>query len=142
MLSTSLHRSSGEGALMRKRQTIIYLVGGALVLVSSFTITLWLTEPEVSPAEKVKLLAASAVSDEATLSAAASAVGLRRSPNVKGHVDVLNRIDATSVTMLGWATEIPSVAKSSPIIVMAFTDGKSILRVEAPGCGFRVQLIC
>lgn len=120
--------------LMRKGQTITFWVGGALVLILSFSTTLWLTEPEVPPADKIKLLAASAISDEATLNAAARAAGLQNSPYVQGHVDGLNRLDATNVSIAGWATEtITFISKGAPVIVMAFSEGRNILTIETKG---------
>lgn len=119
---------------MRKGQAITFFVGGALVLILSFGITLWLTEPEVPAADKIKLLAASAISDEATLTAAAGAAGLQNSSYVKGHVDGLNRLDATTVNIAGWATEtVTIISQGAPINVMAFSGGRNILIVETKG---------
>ena len=119
---------------MRKSQAFAYWMGGATVLILSFGITLWLTEPEVPQAEKIKLLAASDVSDEVTLTAAAVAAGLQNSSYVKGHIDALSRIDATNVNISGWATEtITIISKGAPINVMVFSGGRNVLTVETKG---------
>ena len=119
---------------MRKGHALAYGIGGAAVLILSFAITLWLTEPELPPAEKIRLLQASAISDEATLNAAARAVALKNSPYVRGHVDVLDRVDGSSVNISGWATEtITIISKGAPIFVLVFSDGKNILSAQTQG---------
>jgi hypothetical protein len=102
-------------------------LAGALALVISFSITLWLTEPEIPPADAIPWLAASAISDESSLHTAADRVGLKRSPHVKGHVDVLRRTGA-NVIISGWAIERGS--KGEPITVMVFAGGSNILNTE------------
>lgn len=111
---------------------------GVLVLILSFTITLWLTEPEapqLPPEEMLKSLAAAAVSDEASLGAAARTAGLQYSSYVKGNVDVLSRVDANHVSISGWAVETISAttARGAPITVMAFDDGKRVFMMETKG---------
>jgi hypothetical protein len=119
---------------LSKAQAFIFWVVGALVLILSFGITLWLTEPVLPPADKIKLLAASAISDEATLTAAAGAAGLRNSTYVKGYIDVLRRLDATNVRIEGWAIETTAIiSKGAPITIMAFSGGRNIFTVKAKG---------
>jgi hypothetical protein len=78
---------------------------GALVLILSFTITLWLTEPDapqLTPDAMIKSLAAGGIVDEASLNAAARTAGLQYSPYIKGSVDGLTRVDANHVSIAGW----------------------------------------
>ncbi len=111
---------------MRRGQALAYRIGGAAVLILSFSMTLWLTEPDLPPADKIRLLQASAISDEITLDAAVRAAMLKNSPYVGGHVNVLNRVDGTSVNISGWATEtITIISKGAPISVLVFSDGKT-----------------
>jgi hypothetical protein len=135
MLSFTPSQShQGEYRLMQKGQAFIFWVGGALVLILSFSITLWLTEPEVPPADKIKILGASAISNEATLHAAAGAAGLRNTTYVKGYIEVLRRLDATNVRIEGWATETTTIiSKGAPITIMAFSGGRNIFTVKAKG---------
>ena len=77
---------------MLKSLTLKHWIVGALVLILSFTITLWLTKPEAPPEDMIKLLAGAAVTDEASLNAAARTAGLQYSTYVTGNVDALSRV--------------------------------------------------
>ena len=120
---------------MLKGLTLKHWVGGILVLILSFTITLWLTEPEVPPDDMIKSLAAAAIFDEASLNAAAQAAGLQYSSYVKGNVDALSRAEANQVSIEGWAVETLAAitARGAPITIMAFGGGRRIFSVETKG---------
>jgi hypothetical protein len=120
---------------MLKSLTLKYWVVGALVLILSFTITLWLTKPEVPPEDMIKSLAAAAVSDEASLNAAAQAAGLQYSSYVNGNIEELSRAQANQVSIAGWAVETPAAitARGAPITVMAFSGGRRIFSVQTKG---------
>ena len=120
---------------MLKSLTFKHWVGGALVLILSFTITLWLTEPEVPPEDMIKSLAGAAVLDEAGLNAAAQAAGLKYSSYVKGNIDALSRTEANQVRIAGWAVETLAAitARGAPITIMAFGGGRRIFSVETKG---------
>jgi hypothetical protein len=105
-------------------------IGAALVLVLSFSITLWLTEPEIPLADKIPWLAASAISDESSLHTAADKIGLKRSSHIKGHVDELRRTGG-EVMITGWAVERGSTGE--PMTVMIFVEGHNILNAETRG---------
>jgi hypothetical protein len=86
---------------------------GAGVLVGSFLITLWLTEPttppDIKPAPpsiKSDIFAANLVRDERTLPAAANAAGLKPSDKLKGVVDTVTRLDSAQVRIDGWAVDL------------------------------------
>ena len=120
---------------MLKGLTFKHWVLGALVLILSFTITLWLTEPEVSPEDMIQSLAAATISDEASLNDAARTAGLQYSTYVKANIDALTRVDANHVSISGWAVETIAAitARGAPITVMAFSGGKRIFSVETKG---------
>jgi hypothetical protein len=120
---------------MLKRLTFKHWVAGLLVLILSFTITLWLTEPEVPPEDMIKSLAGAAVLDEAGLNAAAQAAGLKYSSYVKGNIDALSRTEANQVRIAGWAVETLAAitARGAPITIMAFGGGRRIFSVETKG---------
>ena len=119
---------------MRRGRLITYCVGGAAIMLLSFSVTLWLTEPELPPAERIGLLLASAISDEASMNEAAQAAGLKNSPYIRGNIDAINRIDANRVGIAGWATEtITVLSKGAPLQLMAFSKGKNILTTETRG---------
>ena len=119
---------------MRKKQALIYFIAGALVLVLGFVVNLWLIEPDELQNPKIKLLIASAISDEATFNTAARAAGFQHSPDVKGIIDSLKRIDANNVSSDGWAVETTtSVTNVTPVVVMAFSGGKNVFAVTTKG---------
>jgi hypothetical protein len=120
---------------MLKSLTLKHWIVGALVLILSFTITLWLTKPEAPPEDMIKLLAGAAVTDEASLNAAARTAGLQYSTYVTGNVDALSRVEANQVSIAGWAVETLAAitARGAPINVMAFSGGRRIFGVQTKG---------
>jgi activator of HSP90 ATPase len=119
---------------MQKKRPFILGFGGAAILIASFGFTYWLTEPDSPEAAKIKSFAASTISDEVTLRAAAAAAGLVNSTSIKGNVDELRRIDANKVRIVGWTAETSSLMpKASPITVMGFSAGKNVFTVETIG---------
>lgn len=120
---------------MLKNLTFKHWVVGILVLVLSFITTLWLTEPEVPPEGMIKSLASAAVSDEASLNAAARAAGLQYSSYVRSSIDSLTRVDASHVGISGWAVETLAAieARGAPITVMVFGAGRRIFSVQTKG---------
>ena len=123
---------------MLKSLTLKHWIVGALVLILSFTITLWLTKPEAPPEtppeDMIKLLAGAAVTDEASLNAAARTAGLQYSTYVTGNVDALSRVEANQVSIAGWAVEtLAATARGAPINVMAFSGGRRIFGVQTKG---------
>jgi hypothetical protein len=119
---------------MLKRLTFKHWVAGSLVLILSFTITLWLTEPEVPP-DMIKSLAAATIFDEASLSAAARMAGLQYSSYVKGNIDAFSRDEANQISIAGWAVETLAAitARGAPITIMVFGGGRRIFSVETKG---------
>jgi hypothetical protein len=120
---------------MLKSLTLKHWIIGAFVLILSFTITLWLTEPEIPPEDMIKSLAAAAISDEASLHAAARTAGLQNSSYVKVNIEALTRVDANHISISGWAVEtLPAItARGAPVTVMAFSGGRRIFSVETKG---------
>jgi hypothetical protein len=114
--------------LARPRLT---LAAGALILAASFVIAMLLTKPETPPTGAMKTLAASTVFDLTTLMTAVKAAGLKGSPDMKGGIDELTRIDRDQAMLKGWAVEIGD--STQPLTVMAFVDGRIRLTVETSG---------
>lgn|SRR5262245_25771182 len=111
---------------------------GAGVLVGSFLITLWLTEPttppDIKPAPpsiKSDIFAAYLVRDERTLPAAANAAGLKPSDKLKGVVDTVTRLDSAQVRIDGWAVDLHG--ENGPIAVVVFADGENVLKAYTKG---------
>jgi len=118
-----------------RKNAIAYGIGGALIVILSFSLTLWLTEPELPAPERIGLFkAATGIVDEASMNEAARAAGLKNSPYVRGAIDGLNRLDGNTVNISGWATEtVTIVSKGAPVLLMAFSQGRNVLAAETKG---------
>jgi hypothetical protein len=114
--------------LARPRLT---LAAGALILAVSFVIAMLLTKPEKPRTGAIKTLEASTVSDLTTLMTAVKAAGLSGSPDMRGGIDELTRIDRDQAMLRGWAVEIGD--STQPLTVMAFVDGRNRLTTETSG---------
>ncbi len=125
-LSTRTRASSSR----RTRRWPIWLAG-ALALVLSFLLTLWLTSPAKPPSPAVQSMTRSIVSDQRTLIAAIKAAGLRGSPNVKGAIDEIVRLDASQVAVAGWAGEVGN--GGAPLEIVVFVDGETALTMRTSG---------
>ncbi len=91
---------------------------------------LWLTSPVTAP-PGVAVLAGATVSDATGLMAAVQTAGLRGSPDVKGAIEGLKRIDNQRVTIKGWAVD--RTAPSSPLTIIAFAGGAHALTTLTNG---------
>jgi hypothetical protein len=118
---------------------IICVIGAAAVVISSFFITLWLTEPEMPPMPQKaaddrsnkERLATQRVSINSDLAKAAQNVGLRRSGQMKGTIDVVRRISDQEVHMEGWLAD--PQGGSAPLSVLVFTGGKMVAATQTKG---------
>jgi len=90
-----------------------------------------LTKPARPPTAAMRTLAASPISDLKTLMGAVKVAGLRGSPDVKGAIEELTRIDNNRATLKGWAVDVGNTRES--LTVMAFVDGHNSLTMEANG---------
>ena len=73
----------------------------------------------------------SGVSDWRTLIAAIKAAGLKGSPNVKGAIDEVARLDDSRVSIAGWAGEVGN--GGAPLDVLVFVDGENRLTMRTEG---------
>lgn len=112
------------------RPRLTFAAGG-LICAVSFVVAMLLTKPARPPTPAMMTLAASTISDLRTLMAAVKAAGLRGTPDVKGAIDEITRVDSDRVTLKGWAVEIGD--GSLPLAVMAFVDGHHRLSMETSG---------
>jgi len=106
-------------------------IAGALCLVLSFLVTLQLTKPAKPPGPAVAAMSKSTVSDQRTLIAAIRAAGLKGSPNVKGAIDEIARLDDSRVSITGWAGEAGS--GGTPLDILIFVDGDNRMRTRTEG---------
>jgi hypothetical protein len=90
-----------------------------------------LTKPARPPTAAMRTLATSPISDLKTLMGAVKVAGLKGSPDVKGAIEELTRIDNDRATLKGWAVDVGNSRES--LTVMAFVDGRNILTMEANG---------
>jgi hypothetical protein len=112
---------------------------GAVVLVGSFFVTYWLTEPEAAKSESVEFsglkqtaigLSKLSVDSADDLRSAAQHVGLRLSPDFKGFVEQIRRVgDKAEIT--GWVVDLRGIGE--PTQVFAFTGGKLVASAETRG---------
>lgn len=63
--------------------------------------------------------------------AAVKAAGLKGTPDVKGAIDKITRVDGDQIMLKGWAAEIGG--SNGPLTVLAFVDGHNSLMVETRG---------
>lgn len=123
-------RMPAPSATQRSRSWLIWFAG-ALSLGMSFFVTLQLTRPAKPPSPAVTAMTRSVVSDRRTLIAAIRAAGLAGSPNVKGEIDEIARLDDKRVSIGGWAGEVGN--GGAPLDVLVFVDGENRLAMQTEG---------
>jgi hypothetical protein len=106
------------------------LACGFSLAVSFFT-TLYLIEPHLPTTAAVMALMQAQITSTHSLLTAIKAAGLRGSPNVKGTIDEVKRLNDSQVAIAGWAAEIGN--SSTPLTVLAFVDGKVALAMRTSG---------
>jgi hypothetical protein len=106
------------------------LTSGASAAALGFAAVLWLTSPATVP-PSVAILTSSTISDASSLMAAVQTAGLRGTPDVRGAIDGIKRIDNESVTIKGWAVD--KAVSSSWLTVVAFASGRHVLTVVTNG---------
>ena len=113
-------RSWRDERKISRHRWLRLLACGLSLAISVFT-TLLLTEPQPTTAAVVALMQAQ-ISSTHSLLTAIKAAGLRGSPNVKGTIDAVKRLNDSQVAISGWAAEIGD--SGTPLTVLAFVDGK------------------
>jgi len=103
------------------------------VLLGSFFITLWLTEPQIpntpdtrSDAER---LAAYPISNSSDLAKSAYVAKLLLSRQLSGHVEAIRRIDEQAVDLAGWAADREGTA----LEVLIFVAGHLVATTHTAG---------
>ena len=102
-----------------------------MVFIASFLIVVRMTKPTTPANYKIEQLAASQVSDFASLMKAVKAAGFRGGREVKGALDEIKRVNDLRVQIKGWAVDVGS--DGSPLTVLAFAGGRNRLVVETRG---------
>ncbi len=118
---------------------ISYIIGGVAVVVGSFFITLWLTEPEIVVRPQnvadyhsnTERLAAQRISSYPDLTKAAQNVGLSLSGQMKGVIDVVERVNEREVHIAGWLAD--PAGGSTPLSVLVFIDGTMVAAAQTKG---------
>jgi hypothetical protein len=116
--------------LKSARPRLVWVVGG-LIFAISFVAALRLTEPARAPTPAMMTLAGATIPDLRRLMAAVKTAGLRGTPDVKGAIDEITRLDIDHVTLKGWAADISG--NGTPLAVMVFVDGRNTLTMDATG---------
>jgi hypothetical protein len=91
----------------RRLRRVAYLAFLLVVLFGSFFVTLWLTEPQVTPDNRSRAdrLAAYPISNSSDLAKSAYQADLIPSQRLSGHVEAIRRIDEQKVDLIGWAAD-------------------------------------
>ena len=124
---------------MPSTRAIVQIVVSAAILFSSFFITLWLTEPDTSSTRpqnmgnrsNAELLAGRGISNSSNLVKAAEEIGLRVSREMKGNVDLINRINQSDVNMVGWLADAEGDA--TPAKILVFVRGGMVGSTQTKG---------
>ncbi len=106
-------------------------MAGALAFGISFVAALLATKPTSPPTPAMSMLAAATISDLGRLMAAVKAAGLKGTPDVKGGIDEIKRLDNDRVALQGWAADVSDA--QSALAVMVFVDGRHQLTMAPSG---------
>jgi hypothetical protein len=105
-------------------------IAGGLIFATSFVTALRFSEPPRTPTPAMMTLAGATIPDLRRLMAAVKAAGLRGTPDVKGAIEEITRLDIDHVRLKGWAADISG---SAPLAVMVFVDGRNTLTMDTVG---------
>lgn len=105
-------------------------LSGAFAAALGFAVVLWLTGPVAAP-PAVGILASATVPDATALMAAVQTAGLRGTPDVKGAIEGLKRIDNERVAIKGWALD--RTVPNSRLTIMGFAGGPHVLTTVTNG---------
>lgn len=103
---------------------------GACAAALAFAVVLWLTGP-APPPPGVSILASATVSDATSLMAAVQTAGLRGTPDVKGAIESITRIDDERVTIKGWAVD--KGGSGPQLTIIAYAGGTHALTTVTNG---------
>jgi hypothetical protein len=128
--SATPSRRTASPAQGLARPRLIVAAGG-LIFVVSFVAAMLLIKPARPPTTAMMRLSGSSISDLKTLMGAVKVAGLKGSPDVKGAIEEVARIDNDQIALRGWAVDIGNTQE--PLTVMTFVDGHNSLAMEANG---------
>src|SRR5437016_5380267 len=97
-----------------------FWIACGFALIASFFITMAITLREMPPETAIAMLERATIVDTPSLLRAASDIGFRTSTVLQGHIDGINRIDASTVNINGWVAVRNS--KGEPITILAFAN--------------------
>ena len=124
-------RKNTASSNSRIQRWITWTIGGCAAVLG-FIGVLWLTGPATAPPNPaIMILTNAAVSDATSLMAAVQTAGLRGTPDVKGAVEEIKRLDNDRVTIKGWVTD--TSASGSVLTVVAFAGGNHVLTTVTIG---------
>ncbi|QWG24756.1 hypothetical protein KMZ93_07660 [Bradyrhizobium sediminis] len=105
-------------------------IAGISAAILGFVVVLWLTSPVALP-PGVAILISASVSDASSLMAAVQAANLRGTPDVRGAIEEIKRLDNERATIKGWAVD--ATASDSLLTVIAFAGGTHALTTVTSG---------
>ena len=120
-------------------RALFAIFAGAIVCAGSFFGTLAFIDFTNAPptsaiaddADRVDGLKAALIYDESSLRRAADNIRLETSPNLKGVLDVLERLPDGQIRLAGWVAD--TRGDGTPVRILAFAKGKPILEAETSG---------
>jgi hypothetical protein len=109
----------------RRTRRVVYVGAlAAVVFASSFLLTLWYidTRPPLDIHPPIEQLREKQISNYPELYRVADAMGLKRSPQMKGNVDGIKRINEQEVSIGGWLADIEGDA--TPLNIIVYVGGR------------------
>ncbi len=115
--NTPPRRSRATAGPARLTGPALTWIAVAVAAPFAFIIALWLTSP--TPAPGVAALINATVSDSASVMAAVHTAGLRGTPDVRGAIEEIRRLDSERVMIRGWATDATSSGTTLTVVAFA-----------------------
>jgi hypothetical protein len=118
------------GRILTWMTWMTWTIGGCAAVLG-FVAVLWLTGPVTPPnTPAIMILTNAAISDASSLMEAVQTAGLRGTPDVKGAVDEIKRLEER-VIIKGWVTD--AATSGSVLTIVAFAGGNHVLTTVTNG---------
>lgn len=127
--SSRAANASAPGLPILTRRWFTWMAGASAAILG-FVVVLWLTSPVALPPGLANLTD-STISDASSLMAAVQAADLRGTPDVRGAIEEIKRLDNDRVIIKGWTVD--AAASGSPLTVVAFAGGTHALTTPTNG---------
>lgn len=118
---------------MRALPTITRTALSLATLLVSFSLTLWMLDGAPAPPAKVapEAIVSQRISSHGELRRLAPSLGLSFAPQIRGNVDVLQRVNDREVLAEGWLADTEGYGE--PLKLYVFASGAMVARAETRG---------